>query len=236
MGKFYKNAIFGWIVGLSVAAVLMALLLIFTYQPREVLGNNSATMSLVHHLIWLVVLVGALVVHWRTKPGEIIKYAALWIAIGSVLFIGYSLRDEAVDFGRKLKAELLPHQGIVGEQHITFRARAGGHFVVAANVDGVEIRFLVDTGATSVVLNPQDAKRLGFDLKRLSFDRFFQTANGTVRAAPVKLGRISVGPIELKDVRASVNGAAMTNSLLGMSFLSRISGYEVVGDKLNLKR
>tara|TARA_B100000315_G_scaffold233025_1_gene245831 strand:+ start:1070 stop:1780 length:711 start_codon:yes stop_codon:yes gene_type:complete len=236
MSNFLRNAKFRWIIGLGVAAVLLALLLSFTYQPRNVLGNNSATMSLVHNLIWLVVLVGALVVHWRTKPGEAIKYAALWIAIGSVLFIGYSLRDEAVDFGRKLKAELLPHQGFVGEQRITYRAQSGGHFVVEAKVDGIAIRFLVDTGATSVVLSPQDAERLGFDLKRLSFDRLFQTASGTIRAAPVKLGRVSVGPIELMDVRASVNGAAMNTSLLGMSFLSRLGGYEVVGDKLILKR
>ena len=71
---------------------------------------------------------------------------------------------------------------------------------------------------------------------RLSFDRIFQTVNGTVRGASVKLGQIKIGPIELNDVRASVNGAAMKTSLLGMSFLSRIGGYEVAGDKLVLKR
>ncbi len=227
---------YSWLVGLAVAVALLGAVLVFTYQPGDTLGNNSATMSLVHNLVWLVVLTGSVVVHWRTKPGQMLKYSALWIAIGSVIFIGYSLRDEVVDFGAKLKAELIPHQGIEGEKDITFRAQRGGHFVVEAHVDGTIIRFLVDTGASRVVLSPRDAERLGFDLTRLSFDQMFQTANGTVRGAPVKLGRINIGPIELHDVRASVNGAAMNTSLLGMSFLSRIGGYEVTGDKLVLRR
>ena len=224
-----------WIIGLGVAVALLGAILVATYQP-DTLGNNSATMSLVHNLVWLVVLIGSVAVHWRAQPGQMLKYAALWIAIGSVIFIGYSLRSDVADFGAKLKAELLPHQGRIGKNEISFQAQRGGHFVVEALVDGTAIRFLVDTGASSVVLSPKDAKRLGFDLKRLSFDRIFNTANGTVRGAPVRLGKIEIGPIKLGDVRASVNGAEMNTSLLGMSFLSRIGGCEVAGDKLVLKR
>ena len=106
---------------------------------------------------------------------------------------------------------------------------------MVALVDGVKIKFLVDTGATDVVLNSGDAMRLGLNFKQLSFDKIYQTANGIVRGAPVKLGRVKIGPIEITNVRASVNGADMTNSLLGMSFLSRIGGYEVIGDRLTLK-
>ena len=100
----------------------------------------------------------------------------------------------------------------------------------------MKIKFLIDTGASDVVLNPSDAVRLGFNLKQLSFDKIYNTANGIVRGAPVKLGRVKIGPIEITNVRASVNGADMVTSLLGMSFLSRIGGYEVVGDRLTLKR
>lgn len=227
---------YSWMIGLAVALALLGGILVFTYQPDNTLGNNSATMSLVHNLVWLVVLVGSVVVHWRTSPGQMIKYSALWVAIGSVIFIGYSLRHDVANFGARLKSELFPHQGISGADSITFSAQNGGHFVVEAEVDGTVIRFLVDTGASSVVLSPKDAERLGFELKRLSFDQMFQTANGIGRGAPVKLGRIKIGPIEIRDVRASVNGARMRTSLLGMSFLSRLGGYEVTGDKLILKR
>jgi aspartyl protease family protein len=225
-----------WIVGLGVAAVLLGGVLVFTYQPQDVLGNNSATMSLIHNLVWLVVLAGSVIVHFRTNFGQAIKYAAAWIAVGSIVFVGYSLRDDVGGFAAKLKSEIIPQQGMASADSISFRTERGGHFVVDASVDGTTIRFLVDTGASTVVLTPKDAERLGLDLKRLSFDRIFQTANGTVRGASVKLGQIKIGPIELNDVRASVNGAAMKTSLLGMSFLSRIGGYEVAGDKLVLKR
>ncbi len=233
MSNFSK---YSWIIGLGIVVAVVGALLVFTYQPDGTLGNNSATMSLVHNLVWLVVLVGSMVVHWRTRPGQMLKHAALWIAIGSLIFIGYSLRDEVADFGAKLKAELIPHQGRQDDGDMIFRAQSGGHFVVEAMVDGTELRFLVDTGASTIVLSPHDAERLGFDLKRLSFDRIFNTANGTVRGAPVKLGVVKIGPIKLTDVRASVNGAAMKTSLLGMSFLSRLGSYEVTGDKLVLRR
>jgi aspartyl protease family protein len=221
---------------LAVVAFLLGGLLLYTFQSEQPLGNNSATMSLVHHIVWLTVLVGSMVIHFRTNFGKAIKYSALWIGIGSALFVGYSLKDNFVDFGAKLKAELFPHSGRPIGNKIEFKSQRGGHFVTEALVDGMKIKFLIDTGASDVVLNPSDAVRLGFNLKQLSFDKIYNTANGNVRGAPVKLGRVMIGPIEITNVRASVNGADMATSLLGMSFLSRIGGYEVVGDRLTLKR
>ena len=223
------------IIVLGVIFFLLGGVLVYTFQADQALGNNSATMSLVHHVVWLVILVGSVVVHFGTNFGKAVKYLALWIGIGSTVFIGYSLKDDFIDFGAKLKAELVPHSGNKIGNKIEFKSQRGGHFVVAALVDGVKIKFLVDTGATDVVLNSGDAMRLGLNFKQLSFDKIYQTANGIVRGAPVKLGRIKIGPIEITNVRASVNGADMTNSLLGMSFLSRIGGYEVIGDRLTLK-
>ncbi len=98
------------------------------------------------------------------------------------------------------------------------------------------INFLIDTGASDVVMSPRDAEKLDFDLSRLFFDRVYRTANGTVRGAAVRLGRVKIGPIKLKDVRASVNGAPMTTSLLGMNFLGRFDSYKVTADNLTLRR
>jgi len=108
--------------------------------------------------------------------------------------------------------------------------------VVEALVDGEPVRFLVDTGASDVVLSPADARRIGFDPAQMSFTRTYNTANGLVQGAPVRLGAVEVGPIRIEDVRASVNGADMRRSLLGMSFLSRLGGYEVSEDALTLYR
>ena len=118
---------------------------------------------------------------------------------------------------------------------VAISAGQHGHFVLEADVDGQGIRFLVDTGASDVVLSSFDARRLGFNIEHLSFTQTYRTANGIVKGAPVRLGRVTIGPIVVRDVRASVNGAAMKRSLLGMSFLSRLSGYEVSRGRLVLK-
>ena len=83
---------------------------------------------------------------------------------------------------------------------------------------------MIDTGATAVVLSPTDAERLGYDLAKLGFTGFAQTANGTVRTAPIRLDSLVVGDIRLTDLPAVVNQAAMAGSLLGMSFLDRPFG------------
>ena len=86
-----------------------------------------------------------------------------------------------------------------------------------------------------MVLSPRDAERLGFDLNKLSFNRFYRTANGTVTGASVRLHEIRIGSLSVADVRASVNGAEMKRSLLGVSFLSRLGGYQVNDGVLTLR-
>ena len=101
--------------------------------------------------------------------------------------------------------------------------------------NGVPIRFLIDTGASDIVLNPSDARRLGFDASNLRFSRQYETANGMVRGAPVTLRELRVGQLHLFDVEASVNEAPLEVSLLGMSFLNELSGYEVARGRLILR-
>ena len=100
----------------------------------------------------------------------------------------------------------------------------------------VDARFLVDTGASGIVLSPADAMRIGFDPVELSFTGYAETANGTVRTAAVRLGSIEIGPIRIDDLPATVNQAAMRGSLLGMSFLERLRSYEVRDGALILRR
>jgi aspartyl protease family protein len=98
------------------------------------------------------------------------------------------------------------------------------------------MRFLVDTGASEVMLSPADARRLGYEPAALAYTRLYQTANGTVRGAPVTIPEIVIGPIRLTNVEASVNEHETEGSLLGMSFLGRLSGYQVNGNTLTLRQ
>jgi aspartyl protease family protein len=192
----------------------------------------------VTYLVALLALVSAGVVAGRRLDvPTAAKHAAAWVGVALLLVVGYSYRIEIGGIGERVLGQLLPHRGtVVDEGTVTFQAGNDGHFRVEAMVDGTSLRFLVDTGASDVVLSPTDARRLGFDLDRLAFSRFYATANGQVRGAPVRLREVKVGPILVSDVRASVNEADMGSSLLGMSFLGRLEYYEFRAGTLTLGR
>ena len=110
-----------------------------------------------------------------------------------------------------------------------------GHFVLEAVVNGIPVTFLVDTGASEIVLTLADARRLGFEPGRLEFSERFGTANGEVEGAPVRLRELRISQFSLYDLEASVNAAPLPISLLGMSFLSQLHAYRVEDGRLILE-
>jgi len=113
---------------------------------------------------------------------------------------------------------------------------SGGHFKSNARINGTSIRVMVDTGASTVALSHEDARRAGFRIDDLRFDTPVSTANGIVNAARVKIDRIEVGGIRVERVEGMVMPkGAMVGSLLGMSFLSRLDSYEVKNGVLLLR-
>jgi aspartyl protease family protein len=98
-----------------------------------------------------------------------------------------------------------------------------GHYATEAHIDGREVRFLVDTGATLVALRESDAAYLGYRPRDSDYNVRIRTANGEGRGARVTLERIEVGDITVRDVEALVlRDEALGVNLLGMSFLSRV--------------
>ncbi|MHA1152815.1 MAG: retropepsin-like aspartic protease family protein [Alphaproteobacteria bacterium] len=192
---------------------------------------------LVYLVLLLALVSSSILAGRRLRLRGVAKAAGLWALIVAVVVLGTAYRHELGAIGERVLGEFLPHRGIVlGESEVRFPAGADGHFRVKARVDGTPIRFLVDTGASNIVLSPADARRIGFDPQQLRFTGFAETANGTVRTAAVRLGTIEIGPIRLHDVPASVNRAAMRGSLLGMSFLERLRSFEVRDGTLILRR
>ena len=101
-------------------------------------------------------------------------------------------------------------------------------------INGEDVDFIVDTGATSIVLTKEDALRVGVDPASLNFFGRAETANGVVRTAAVRLEHVAfAGQID-RNLRASVNGGNLQSSLLGMTYLSRFSKLEIEGSELRL--
>jgi aspartyl protease family protein len=110
-----------------------------------------------------------------------------------------------------------------------------GHYWAEATVNGQEVRFLVDTGASAVALTPEDALRLGFDPHSLDYAFTVTTASGQARAAEIKLSRVAVAGAEVDDVDAYVIENGLQTSLLGMTYLGRLSQFEATKTALILR-
>lgn len=113
---------------------------------------------------------------------------------------------------------------------------ADGHYWAEAEVEGRWIKFLVDTGASTVALTANDARRLGLDLNALAFDRDVITANGATKAATVTLDRVAVAGAGVDKVSAVVVREGLPTSLLGMSYLGRLSRFEATPTTLILRQ
>jgi aspartyl protease family protein len=180
-------------------------------------------------LLGLLVASGV-VYGYRNRLGTALQHAAIWVLI----FLGATL---AYGFKDTLMSQLHPDRAqTVGERTIALRRADDGHFYARLIVDGTPLRFMVDTGASDLVLSRQDARRVGISLKDLNFVLPASTANGRIYGAGVMLDRVQLGDFVDHDVRAMVNGGRMNTSLLGMAYLDRFRSFSVEGDRLLLAR
>lgn len=125
----------------------------------------------------------------------------------------------------------------VGAREVVVPAGPGGHFSTDLDVNGRNVRGLIDTGATVVALNESTARRIGLSLATLDYSISVSTANGVAKAASVTLKRIKVGSIAVDNVQAMVlPDAALSQTLVGMSFLNRLSSFAVEDGALRLRR
>ncbi len=177
-----------------------------------------------------MVLAGGVFYHYRARLGAAVQHAAIWLLIFLGVTIAYGFKDQ-------LSSQLYPGTARpVDERTIELRRADDGHFYARVRVNGAEIRFMVDTGATNLVLSRQDARRIGLAMDSLNYLLPSSTANGTVYGAGVVLERVELGGFVDTDVRAVVNGGQMNISLLGLTYLDRFRRFSVEGDRLLLSR
>lgn len=164
--------------------------------------------------------------------------AVMTMATASSLSVAFWLAH-AEPGAREVRAEtvrVLPEPKIATRGGAAQVMRApDGHYWAEAEIDGRAVRVLVDTGASVVALTRQDALRLGLRLEPGDFTRTVQTAAGPARAAPVILETVSVAGANVEAVDALVVESGLSHSLLGMSYLGRLSGFEATQAALTLR-
>jgi len=184
-------------------------------------------------LVYLVLLLAffggyALSRRRRGHTARTLQQALIWLGIFAAFIVLYGQRDV-------LNRELFPREARqVDPQTIALNRTPAGSFLTTAQVNGTRVRFLIDTGATDIVLTMEDAARAGFDHDALRFTGRALTANGTVRTADVTLDTLEFAGRVDRDVRASVNEGELGVSLLGMAYLDRFDRIEIRGDRMLL--
>jgi aspartyl protease family protein len=186
--------------------------------------------SLTYLLILAVAIAGWHIAANRRNLGRLAQQAAIWVFI----FLGAIV---AVGLWSDIRDTVAPRQAVMQDgRQVVVPIAYDGHFYLTLEVNGVPVRFVVDTGATEMVLSGADAARIGLDPEGLAFTGRAFTANGMVETAPVRLETVALGPHVDRGVRAVVNSGDLTESLLGMSYLRGFSRIEISGGELVLER
>lgn len=223
--------------------VVAGVVLFLNHEDGTVAGMATGEFaSMTALLAILIFLSGSLFGGYHGRIGRAIRDGVAWALLAFALIAGYAYKDQLLPVVYRVVGEIVPGTPITmqtdkaGEQAVRIRRQLDGHFIARADVDGTTVNMIVDTGASTVVLTPEDARELGFETDNLSYTVPVQTANGRTFAAQVHLKDVAVGPVRVADVQALIaRPGALHHSLLGMSFLSRLRSYEFSGDFLTLR-
>ncbi|MEM1273632.1 MAG: TIGR02281 family clan AA aspartic protease [Pseudomonadota bacterium] len=181
-------------------------------------------------IILLAAIVGSFVLAQRTNVARLLRSAGTW----GLIFLGVLLAASMWD---DLSIRSLG-RATVSQDGAEIRVPQGfdGHYYLTLEINGAPVRFVVDTGATDIVLTQDDARKAGIDMTSLNFLGSARTANGVVQTAPIRIDSVAIGPIEDRGVRAVVNGGELHESLLGMGYLSRFGTIIIEGGEMTLRR
>lgn len=150
-------------------------------------------------------------------------------AIGMVVLRDSMTRSVDAKPALAASAEIAEIPNITSHQIRTasLRKEGDGHFWATAYVNGEPVKFLVDTGASLVALSLRDARKIGLDTDKLEQNAEVRTAAGRVKAAVTTINRIEIDGVTVKNVQAVIIDKGLEHSLLGMSFLNRLDGWDV---------
>jgi aspartyl protease family protein len=189
----------------------------------ETLMDEDSWMRLVYLGLILASVLGWIMVEFRQRLGQSLRMAMAWGLIFVGVMAAYGLWND------------IQSQSVSDGGEIEVTRSLDGHYYLTLTINGTEMPFMVDTGASGLVLSVTDAERLGIDPESLAFLGEASTANGIVRTAMVTLPVIELGSFRNTDFRAYVTEGDMEGSLLGMDYLGQFR-IEVAGNRMILRQ
>jgi aspartyl protease family protein len=224
------------VIALAVVLIVITGLILWVASGSGfTFGTDLGSANLAYSITLLVLMTSSLVLGWRGSASQALRYAFIWVAIGFGIVLAYSYRGEVSAVWQRVAGEVNPAMPVQRSgAEVVLRMADDGPFHADADINGTDVRMLVDTGASIVVLSEADAERAGLDLEQLDYTMVVSTANGQAMAASVTLDEIRVGSIVRHDVRAAVT-RGLSGSLLGMSFFNTLSKFAIESDELVLK-
>lgn len=180
------------------------------------------------YLVLLLVFVGSSLLAMRLPLGKAMKMALGWVAIFAGAFALFAFRDDFTVLGQRLRAELTGAPIEAGEE-LLIPIGEDGHFWVEANINGRDVRLLVDSGASFTTIGSETARAAGITPGiRVPVN----TANGTIDMVRGRAERFSLGPIRRDGLTIHVSRGSV--NVLGMNFLSSLRSWRVEGNYLVL--
>lgn len=186
-------------------------------------------MQMTYLVLLGVAIAGTAIVAGRDNMGKMAQQAAIWALIFVGVVGAYGLWDD-------ISSDVNRRQAVMTDGTVAVPRSADGHYYLTLDINDAQVDFVVDTGASQMVLSQADAARIGLDPATLRYSGTAFTANGMVRTAPVTLSAVGLGEIMDRSVPAVVNQGEMDASLLGMSYLGLFDRIEIADDKLVLTR
>jgi aspartyl protease family protein len=213
-----------WLWLAALAGLVVMLFVLDRLFPNSLARADTA--SLVQGVGWFALVSSGLLFVRQVNLRHAARTALIWTGVAGLLVLGYAYRDLLTDAALRLRGQLVPGYPVAsGARELTVSEDNSGGYQVLGQVNGAKIRFLIDTGASDVVLTAADARAAGIDIETLDFSRPFATANGIAHGATATVHELRVGGIVLNNMRVSVQREGLSTSLLGMSFLRQLKSF-----------
>ncbi len=196
--------------------------------------SGDRTAEFVYLLAILVFVASAFMVR-RIPIGQGLKMFAGWVVIFLAAFVAFALKDDIIGFANQVLDERRAEStGVAVGGNLEIKQALDGHFWVEGRLNGEPVRFLVDSGATTTSISLDTARRAGIEPSG-RIPAIVRTANGTIAVQRGRAERLSVGHIVREDLAVHISEGFGETNVLGMNFLSSLSGWGVERNRLILK-